>query len=151
MPEVSPKSVNVPMAGHWLKMARSSYKRKPMRVRVAVNDGKPVRASLTSKGALAVRVNLANDAVQYPDGSLWIQAMDFSDEQNCVSSVWQVANLTVGDTVEIKVLDDANRTRQQKLNDLRRDKPTNLPIVWRSVGVLSLALIGHDSEHRAEV
>ena len=77
-----------------------------MRVQVAVNDGKPVRASLTSKGSLAVRVNLANDGVQYPDGSLWIQAMDFSDEEGYVSSVWQVANLTVGDKVEVKVLED---------------------------------------------
>jgi hypothetical protein len=97
---------NCRVGGDWLEMAFHSDRLRAMRVQVAVNDGRPVRASLTSKGSLAVRVNLSNDGAEYSHGSLWIQAMDFNDEQSFVNSVWEVADLRVGDKVEVKVLDD---------------------------------------------
>jgi hypothetical protein len=78
-----------------------------MRVQVTVNDGIPVKASLTAKGWLNVRLNFSKaDGVGEEAGSLWVQAIDFSDEPNSVNSVWDIGDLSIGDRVEIRVLDD---------------------------------------------
>ena len=77
-----------------------------MRVQVAVNDGIPVRASLSSKGWLSVHLNFSSNGAEDSDGSLWVQAIDNTDEPNSVNSVWEMGNLSVGDKAEVRLLAD---------------------------------------------
>jgi len=77
-----------------------------MRVQVAVNDGVPVRASLSSKGWLSAHLNFSSDGAGDSTGSVWVQAIDYSDEPNSVNSVWEIGDLSVGDKAEVRVLGD---------------------------------------------
>ena len=96
-----------------------------MRVQIAVNDGIPVRASLTSKGWLSVHFNLSSDGTDVPDGSLWVQAIDYSDEPNSVNSVWELGDLSVGDKAEIRLLGDGEADPPTKV-ERSTERSTNL-------------------------
>lgn len=97
-----------------------------MRVQVAVNDGVPVRASLSSKGWLSVHLNFSsNGAEEESAGSLWVQAIDYADEPNSVNSVWQIGGMSVGDKAEIHVLNDGEADSPTKV-ERSADRANNL-------------------------
>jgi hypothetical protein len=96
-----------------------------MRVQVAVNDGVPVRASLSSKGWLNVHLNLSNDSAVDSAGSLRVQAIDNSEEPNFVSSVWEIGDLSVGDKAEVRVLADGETDPPTKV-ERSTTRSTNL-------------------------
>lgn len=87
-----------------------------MRVKVAVNDGVPVKASLSTKGWLSVHLNFSRgDDAEDSAGRLWVQAIDYSAEPNSVNSVWEVGKLSVGDKAEIQVLADGETDPPTKI------------------------------------
>jgi hypothetical protein len=97
-----------------------------MRVQVAVNDKVPVKASLSSKGWLSVHLNFSrDDAAGDSVGSLWVQAIDYSDEPNSVNSVWEVGDLSVGDRAEMHVLADGETDPPTKI-ERSTERSTNL-------------------------
>jgi len=86
-----------------------------MRVQVAVNDGIPVRASLSSKGWLSVHLNFSSDGEGDSAGRLWVQAIDYRDEPNSVNSVWEIGSLSVGDKAEFRLLTDGETDQPTKV------------------------------------
>ncbi|HEY3624732.1 MAG TPA: hypothetical protein VGL00_00555 [Terracidiphilus sp.] len=97
-----------------------------MRVQVAVNDGVPVKASLSSKGWLSVHLNFSrNDEPVDLPGSLWVQAIDYSEEPNSVNTVWELGDLSVGDRAEIHVLADGETDPPTKI-ERSAERLTNL-------------------------
>lgn len=78
-----------------------------MRVQVSVNDGAPVRASLTSNGWLSVHLNFQSDnQAESSSGSIQAVSIDCSNEPNSVHSVWDIGKMAVGDKAEIHVVAD---------------------------------------------
>src|ERR1700694_2999960 len=78
-----------------------------MRVQIAVNDGVPVRASLSSNGWLSVHLNFqTGDQAESSSGSIQAVSIDCSNEPNSVHSVWDIGKLSVGDKAEIRVVAD---------------------------------------------
>ena len=76
-----------------------------MRVQVAVNDGAPVRASLSSNGWFSVHLNFqTGDQAESSSGSIQAVSIDCSNEPNSVHSVWDIGKLSVGDKAEIHVV-----------------------------------------------
>lgn len=106
------------MSGHW-------YTLRGMRVQVAVNGGSPIRASLNSKGWLSVHMNFSSDGAGDSAGSLWVQAIDYSDEPNSVNSVWEIGDLSVGDKAEVRVLADGETEPPTKV-ERSTERSTNL-------------------------
>jgi hypothetical protein len=97
-----------------------------MRVQVAVNGGVPVKASISSKGWLSVHLNFASDhGAEDSPGSLWVQSIDFSDEPNSVNSVWELGELSVGDSAEVRVLADGEADAPTKV-ERSTEQSTNL-------------------------
>jgi hypothetical protein len=96
-----------------------------MRVQVAVNDGIPVRASLSSKGWLSVHLNFSSNGAEDSDGSLWVQAIDYTDEPNSVNSVWEMGDLSVGDKAEVRLLADGETDPPTKV-ERSTERSTNL-------------------------
>ena len=96
-----------------------------MRIQIAVNDGTPVRASLTSKGWISVHLNISSDGAETSDGSFWVQAIDYSDEPNSVNSVWELGDLSVGGKAEIHVLGDGEADPPTKV-ERSTERSTNL-------------------------
>ena len=107
------------MNTHW-------YMLRAMRVQVAANDGTPVKASLTSKGWLSVRLDFSKaDGAGEEAGPLWVQAIDYSNEPNSVNSVWEIGDLSVGDRVEVRVLGDGEADPPTKV-ERSTETSTNL-------------------------
>lgn len=98
---------------------------RAMRVQVAVNDGIPVKASLSSKGWLSAHLNFSGDGTGDSAGSLWVQAIDYSDEPNSVNSVWELGDLSVGDKAEIRVLADGETDPPTRV-ERSTERSTNL-------------------------
>ena len=97
-----------------------------MRVQVAVNDGVPVKASLSSKGWLSVHLNFSSDdGTGNSPGSLWVQAIDYSEEPNSVNSVWEIGALSIGDRAEVRVLADGEANSPTKV-ERSTEQSTNL-------------------------
>lgn len=96
-----------------------------MRLQVAVNDGIPVKASLSSKGWLSAQLNFSGEGAGDSAGSLWVQAIDYSDEPNSVNSVWELGDLSVGDKAEIRVLADGEADPPTKV-ERSTERSTNL-------------------------
>jgi hypothetical protein len=96
-----------------------------MRIQVAVNDGVPVRASLSSKGWLSAHLSFSSDGLGDCTGSLRVQAIDNSEEPNFVSSVWEIGDLSLDDKAEVRVLADGETDPPTKV-ERSIERSTNL-------------------------
>ena len=97
-----------------------------MRLSLAVNDRPIARASLVAKGWLGAHVSLSQGVESdEPTNRVWLNSMDTSDDPNTEHSMWDPVALTVGDTIEIKVLPDGESDPPNETSRTS-DNPNNL-------------------------
>jgi hypothetical protein len=116
-----------------------------MRLKVTVNDGVPVCASLQSKGWLSAHVNLElQDGWEKTSGRVFINAIDQSGEPNAVFSTWEVGDIAVDDKVQIEVLADGEAEPPTKVR-LTSESPKNLFQETENARALLLAIRSFDT------
>ncbi|MDE3201963.1 MAG: hypothetical protein KGN79_13695 [Acidobacteriota bacterium] len=85
-------------------MARWACRMCGMRLQVSINNEVPVRASLQAQGWLSAQLNLSSH--DNDGGRLSVRAIDSSDEPNSTHSIWELGTLSIGDSVQIQILND---------------------------------------------
>lgn len=97
-----------------------------MRLSLAVNDRPVARASLVANGWLGAHVSLSQGMEsEEPTNRLWLGSTDTSDEPNTEHSMWDAVALSVGDKIEIEVLEDGESDPPNTVSRTS-DSPKNL-------------------------
>jgi hypothetical protein len=97
-----------------------------MRLSLSVNDRHIVRASLQAKGWLGAHVSLSHRIEsEQPSNRIWLQATDISEAPNAIHSSWEAVPLSVGDRIEIEVLQDGESDTPMTITRTS-ESPSNL-------------------------
>jgi hypothetical protein len=70
-----------------------------MLLKLAVNDGQPLRASLNRKGLLSAHLNVSIGTGEQDAVTLSLNSIDETDEPNAVYSTWEAGKPSVGDKI----------------------------------------------------
>ncbi len=79
-----------------------------MLLELAVNGGNPLRASLNRKGLLSAHLNVPIAPDKTDAATIFLNAIDDTDEPNTVCSTWEAGTLRAGDKVEISLKQDGD-------------------------------------------
>ncbi len=107
-------------------MLRPGHTILNMRLSLAVNDRSIARASLVANGWLGAHVSLSQGVEsEEPTNRVWLSSTDTSDEPNTQHSMWDSVALSVGDKIEIEVLEDGDSDPPNAVSRTS-DSPNNL-------------------------